>query len=266
MILSPRLAVAPVLALVAAGLTAGAAHATVDPLSTEAVDALAVASCQLDPLTPLTLEEMAPVVVGEADVDVVPGEITAHLVRAQVSTSAGDVQQCTFGVLHRDAQLKQVQHLGTVSLALVDTAGGETYGADTDIELGNMGKSSPVDPTTEVVLAGFLSPLAAIDDPTYAISVDRKSLEVVQIATTRAAKNAAARLLAAQSRAAAKLLKKQTKAAKGKHSDKMLAAAQRNYDRAIAKAQARYDRAVAPKTVTRPVIENVTVGGSILAG
>src|SRR4051794_21765796 len=113
MILRSRLALAPVLAVAAAGLTMPSALAASDPLTTDAVGALAVASCQLDPAAPLSLEELAPVVVGEADVDVVPGEITAHVVRAEVNTAAGGVQQCTFGVLHRDALLAQVKYDGT---------------------------------------------------------------------------------------------------------------------------------------------------------
>lgn len=259
-----RLVLAPVIAVAFAGLTATGAQADTEPLSEDAVNALAVASCQLDPLAPVTLEEMSPFVLAEVDVEVVPGEISAHVVTAEVLTSAGDVQQCTFGVLHRDTQLKQVQHVGTASLALVDTLGGTSYGVDTEIELGNMGKSSPIDPTTEVSLGGFLTPLeSVVEDPTYAISLDRKSLQVVQVAPHKSQEAAAARLLKAQTKAADQLLKKQTKAAKGKNAAKVLAAAQRTHDKRIATAQAQYDRAVAPKSVTRPVSENYTVTGSV---
>jgi hypothetical protein len=262
-----HLALAPVLALGLGGLSMSAAHASVDPLSTDAVGALAVASCQLDPTTPLTLEQMNPVLVGEADVEVVPGEITAHVVRADVSTSAGDVQQCTFGVLHRDALLPRVQYLGVVSLGRADTLAGTTYGVTADVEIGNMGLGSPVDPTTEVGLGGFLTPLAnAVEDPTYTVSLERKSIEVVQIAANRAQKDAAGRLLKAQTKAAAKLEKKQLKAAgKGKHADKAVAAAERAYARRVAAAQKAFQRATAPKTVSRPVGHDFTVTGTVTA-
>jgi hypothetical protein len=262
-----RLALVPLLALGVGGMSVSAAHAATGPLSADAVGALAVASCQLDPAAPLTLAQMNPVVVGEADVEVVPGEITVHVVRADVSTSAGDVQQCTFGVLHRDALLAQVQYLGVASLTRVDTLAGTSYGVSTGVAIGNMGKSSPVDPTTEVSLGGFLTPLAnAVEDPTYTVSLNRKSIEVVQIAVNRAEKNAAARLLRAQTKAAAKLQKKQVKAAgKAKHADKAIAAAERAYARRIAAAQKAYLRATAPKTVSRPVGHDHTVTGSVVA-
>lgn len=264
MLHSQRLVLVPALAVAFAGLSVTGAQADTQPLSDGAVTALAVTSCQLDPLAPLTLEQMSPVVLAEVDVEVVPGEISAHLVRAEVLTSAGDVQQCTFGVLHRDAQLRQVQHLGTASLALVDTLGGTSYAVDTDIELGNMGKSSPIDPTTEVSLGGFLTPLeSAVEDPTYAISVDRKSIEVVQIAPDRAVKDRAGKLLKVQLKAAAKLERKLLKAAKGKGSAKKVAAAERAYAKRVAAAQAAYDRATSPKTVSRPVAVNHTVTGTV---
>ena len=263
MILSKRLSLASAAALAIAGLAIAPAHATTDPLSPEALDALAVASCQADPEVPLTLEELSPVVLAEADIDVVPGGITAHVVRAEVNTALG-VEQCTFGVLHRDAQLKQVKHIGTVSLALVDTAGGTSYGVDTEVDLGNMGKSSPIDPTTEVSLGGFLTPLENVtEDPTYVISLDRMSIEVVQIAVHKAQKHAAARHLKAQEKAAAQLLRKQLKAGHGKHADKAAAAAQRVHDKRVAAAEAAYQRAVGPKTVSRPVKHNFTVTGSV---
>lgn len=264
MIHTKRLVLAPALAVAFACLAVTGAQADSAPLSEEAVNALAVSSCQLDPLVPLTLEEMSPVVLAEVDVEVVPGEISAHLVRAEVLTSAGDVQQCTFGVLHRDAQLKQVQHVGTASLSLVDTPSGTSYGVDTEVELGNMGMSSPIDPTTEVDLGGFLTPLEnAVEDPTYVISLDRKSLQVVQVAVARSQEAAAAKLLKSETKAATRLFKKQAKAAKGKHADKVLAAAQRTYDKRIAVAQAKYVRATTPKSVTRPVSVNHTVTGSV---
>jgi hypothetical protein len=264
MIHTLRLAVAPALAVAFAGMSLSAAHADTQPLSPDAIDALAVANCQLDPLTPLTLEEMSPVVTAEADVEVVPGEISAHIVRAEVLTSLGDVQQCTFGVLHRDAQLKQVVHEGTASLALVDTTGETSYGVETAIELGNMGKSSPIDPTTEVDLGGLLTPLEnATEDPTYVISIDRLALEVVQIAAHRSQVKAAARQLKAQTKAADRQLLKQAKAAKRKHAAKALVAAQRAHDKRIAAAQVRYERATGPKSVTRPVSHNFTVTGSV---
>jgi hypothetical protein len=247
-----------------AGLCVTGAQADTEPLAEDAVNALAVTSCQLDPLVPLSLEEMSPVVLAEVDVEVVPGEISVHLVRAEVLTSAGDVQQCTFGVLHRDAQLKQVQHVGTASLALVDTLSGTSYGVDTEIELGNMGKGSAIDPTAEVSLGGFLTPLEnAVEDPTYAISLDRKSIEVVQIASNRAVKDRAGKLLKVQLKAAAKLEKKQLKAAKSKGSAKKVAAAERAYAKRVAAAQAAYDRAIGPKTVSRPVAVNHMVTGTV---
>ena len=264
MILSKRLAVAPALAVAFAGMSLSSAHAGTEPLSLDAIDALAVANCQLDPLTPLTLAEMSPLVTAESDVEVVPGEISAHIFRAEVLTSLGDVQQCTFGVLHRDAQLKQVVHEGTASLALVDPVGETSYGVDTAVELGNMGKNSPIDPTTEVDLGGFLTPLEnATEDPTYAISIDRKALEVVQIAAHKSQVKAATRLLKAQTKAANQLLKKQAKAAKRKHAAKALAAAKRAHDKRITAAQARYERATGPKLLTRPVGHNFTVTGTV---
>lgn len=264
--LSSRLAAVPALALAFAGLSVTDAHASTDPLSADAVNAFAVASCQLDPTTPLTLEQMAPVVVAEADVTVVPGEITAHVVRADVTTSAGDVQECTFGVLHRDALLKQVQYEGTATLALGDGAGGTVTSAVTDVDLGNMGKGR-VDPTTEVALEGFLAPTdSVVADPTYTLSVERKALEVVQIAAGRSAKDAAAELLAAQTRLAAQVQSKQLKAAKAKHSVKAVAAARRGYAARVAAAQAAYDRATAPTSVVRPVSHLVTVTGVVSAG
>lgn len=262
-----RLVLVPVLAVGLGGLSVSAAQATTDALSPEAVGALAVAACQLDPAAPLTLAQLNPVVVGEADVEVVPGEITAHVVRADVSTSAGDVQQCTFGVLHRDALLARVQYLGVASLGRLDTVAGTSYGVSTDVAIGNMGLSSPVDPTTEVSLGGFLTPLAnAVEDPTYTVSLNRKSIEVVQIAVSRATKDAAAKLLRAQTKAAAKLQKKQLKAAgKGKHAEKAVAAAERAYARRVAAAQKAYLRATTPKTVSRPVGRDVVVTGSVVA-
>ena len=266
MILSRRLAVSAALATAALGLTVNPAHATTEPLSADAVGTLAVASCQLDPLAPLSLEEMSPVVVGESDVEVVADEISVHVVRAQVNTSAGDVQECTFGVLHRDAQLKQVQHVGTVSLDRVDSVAGTSSGVETDIELGNMGKRSPIDPTTEVSLGGFLTPLEnAVEDPSYTVTLDRKSIQEVQIAANRAEKDAAARLLKVQTKAAATLLKKQSKVAHGKHADKAQAAAQRSYERRIAAAEAAYLKAISPKTISRPVSEPFAVTGTVVA-
>jgi hypothetical protein len=262
-----RLVIAPAIAVAFAGLSVTSAHATAtEPLSDDAVDALALASCQLDPETPLTLDEMHPTVVAEADVEVVPDEISAHVVSAEVFTRLGDVQQCTFGVLHRDAQLKQVVYEGTVTLD-GDGLDGTVYTAATQIELGNMGKSSPIDSTTEVALNGFVAPLESlVEDPTYTVSVDRKSIEVVQIAVHKAQKDAAARLLAAQTKAADRLLKKQTHAAEGRHADKAIAAAHRAYDKRIAAAKAAYTRATTPKTISRPVTVNVpVVTGSVTA-
>jgi hypothetical protein len=260
-----RLVVAPALAVAISGFTLTAAQATTEPLSADAVDALAVASCQLDPLTPLTAEEMSPVVLAEADVEVVPGEITAHLVRAEVNTSAGDVQECTFGVLHRDVQLKQVQHVGSATLSRVDSVSGASQSASTEFGLGNMGNGSAVDTTAEVVLGGFLTPAGQAGDPTYTISLHRKSIEVVEIAVHRADQKAAAKLLKRQVKAAAHLEKRQLKAAKGKHSDKAVAVAKRTYDKKIAKAQAAYEKATTPKTVSRPVSQPFSVTGTLSA-
>jgi hypothetical protein len=247
MTLSRRLAAAPALAVAFAGFALVPAHATTDALSADSVGSLAVAGCQLDPTAPLTLEQLAPVVLGESDLEVVPGELTAHVVRAQVNTTvAGDPQECTFGVVHRDALLPRVQYEGTATLSLDDGLG-NVYDAVTDIELGNMGKSSPVDATAEVPLAGFLAPLGGTVDPTYSFSVDRKALEVVPIAVNRAQKNAAGKLLKAQTKAAAQLQKKQVRAAKAKHSAKAVAAANRAYAKRVAAAQAAVDRAPTPK-------------------
>lgn len=263
MLILTRLAIAPALAVAISGITLTAAHATTVPLTDDAVISLAVASCQLDPLDPLTAEEMSPVVLAQADVDVVAGEISAHLYRAEVTTVAGDVQECTFGVLHRDAQLAQVQHVGDVTLARVDSVDATTQSAVTEIGLGNMGRG-PVDPTTEVPLTGFLTPLGgAGNDPTYTISLRRKAIEVVQVAVDRAQQDAAGRLLQRQLRAAAQLERKQLKAASGKHADKAVAAAKRTYDRQVAVAQAAYDRATAPKSVSRPVSRSYTVTGTL---
>ena len=264
-----RLALLPALAVTAAGLSMAPAGATTDGLSPEAIDALAVASCQLDAANPLALEELAPEVLGTADVDVVTGEITVHVVRAKVNTTtAGDPQQCTFGVLHRDAQLKQVQHVGNVSLDLVDlvdSVPAATYGAVTEIGLGNMGKSSPIDPTTEVALIGFLSPLEVDEDPTYTVTLTRKSLQEVQVGASHAETKAAARLLKKQLKAAAQLEKKQLKAAHAKHSEKAAAAAKASHDRRVAAAQRAYAKATSPKTILRPVGVAITpVSGSVL--
>lgn len=260
-----RLASAPALAVMIVGAILSPAGATTDTLSPEAVGELAVAACQVDPTAPLSLEDLAPQVVAESDVDVIPGEITAHLVRADVNVGGGDVQECTFGVLHRDALLPRVQYEGTVSLGLDD--GTTVWSADTDVEIGNMGIGSAVDPTTEVVLDGFLAPLDSVGtDPTYSISLQRKAIEAVPIAVNRAQKDAAGQLLEKQVKAAAKLEKKQLKAAKAKHSDKAAAKAKAAYDRRVAAAQAAYDRATTPKTVARPVSHPYTVSGSITAG
>ena len=246
-----RLAASAVLALGVAGLVTPSAQASSDPLTDEAVAALAVAHCQADPANPLTAEELAPVVVGWADVDVVPGEITAHVLRLEVAGTS----ECAVGVLHRDAQLKQVAYEGTATVA----------GTVTEIELGNMGKSSPIDPTTEVDLPGSLVPLAdATEDPAFDISLVRKSLQTVQIAVHRTQKDAAARLLKAQTKAAANLLRKQEHAAShGKHADKALATAQKQYDMRIAAAQKDYDNATAPRSVTLPVGLDFSVSGSV---
>lgn len=262
-----RLAAAPALVLAITGLTAGAAHATTDPLSADAIGALAYTSCQVDPTAPLSAADQNVVVVAESDVAIVPGEITAHLVRADVSTSLGDVQECTFGVVHRDALLSQVAYDGTATLALGDGLGGSVASAVTDIELGNMGRGGHVDPTTQVVLNGFLVPTdSVVEDPTYTFSIDRKAMETVPVAVSKTVQDSASRLLAAQVKAAAQLQNKQVKAAKSKHSAKAVAAAQRAYDQRVAAAQAAYDRATAPKSVTRPVSHNVAVSGSITAG
>jgi hypothetical protein len=258
-----RLTIVPALAVAISGITLSSADATTEPLSADAVEALAVASCQVDPTAPLTAEEMSPVVVAEADVEVVSGEITAHVYRAQVSTSEGDPQECTFGVLHRDAQLAQVQHVGLATLARGDVEAGTAQSVDTEIGLGNMGKGSPVDPTTEVSLGGFLTSLDSTDDPTYTISLNRKSIETVQIAVNRAEKDAAGKLLQRELKAAAQLEKKQLKAAKSKHSAKAVAAAKRAYDKRVAVAQAAYQRATTPKTVTRPVSKPYSVSGTL---
>ena len=264
--LTKRLALAPAVAVAISGFTLTAAHATTEPLSADAVEALAVASCQLDPLAPLTAEEMTPVVVATSDVEVVPGEITAHLFRAEVTTSAGDTQECTFGVLHRDVQLKQVQHVGSATVARVDAVAGTTQSVVTEIGLGNMGNGSAIDPTTEVPLGGFLTPLEqAGTDPTYTISLHRKSIEVVQIAAHRDEVKAAAKLLKRQLKAAAQLEKKQLKAAKGKHAEKAVAVAKRVHDRKVAAAQAAFERATTPKTVSRPVSQAYSVSGSVSA-
>ena len=263
MILSKRLAAAPALAVAFAGLTLVPAHATTDALAIDAIGALAVQSCQQDPTTPLTLEQLAPTVVGEADVQVVPGELTAHVVRAVVNTTAaGDPAECTFGVVHRDALLPRVQYEGTATLSLDDGAG-HVYTAATGLEIGNMGKGSAVDPTAQVVLAGFLAPRGGTVDPTYSFSVNRKAFETVPIAVNRAQHDAAAKLLKRQTKAAAQLQKKQVKAAKAKHSAKAVAAADRAYAKRLAAAQAAYDRATTPMSVTRPVSHNFSVGGSV---
>lgn len=265
MLITKRVVLAPALAVAFTGLAAIPAAATADPLSSEAVGVLAVASCQLDPEAPLTLEELAPVVVAESDVEVVPGEITAHIVSAEVNTVLGDVQECTFGVLHRDAQLSRVQYTGTAVLSLGDGLGGTAYEAVTEVEVGNMGRGS-IDPTTEVPLAGFVAPLeSVVEDPAYAVSLDRKSIQVVQIATSRAQKDHAAKLLRATVKASAKLEKKQLKAAAHRHAGKKAAAAQKAHDKRVAAAQARYQRAIAPKTVSRPVSVNHTVTGNVTA-
>lgn len=268
MILTPRLAAAPALALAFAGLTLAPAHATTDPLATDAVTALAVTACQLDPAAPLTAEQLAPTVLGESDVEIVPGELTAHVVRAVVNTTAaGDPQECTFGVVHRDALLPQVKYEGTATLSLGDGLGGTVSSPVTDIEIGNMGRGSAVDPTTDVPLAGFLAPQGGTVDPAYSFSVDRMALETVAIAVNRSQAHAAGKLLKAQTKAAAQLKKKQVRAAKAKHSAKAVAAADRAYAKRLAKAQAAYDRATGPKSVTRPVKHHFSVDGSVpLAG
>lgn len=251
--LTTRIALLPALALGATGLIAPSAHADSTPLASDAITALAVTYCQADPAAPLTAEQLAATVAGESDVDVIPGEITAHVVRLDIAGGS----ECTLGVLHRDAQLKQVTYEGT---ATID-------GTATEFSLGNMGKSSPVDPTTEVALAGSLVPAAEVTtDPAFEITLTRKALQSVPIAVNRDAKNAAAKLLKRQTKAAATLLRKQTKRAdkhSGKGADKALAAAQKSYDKKIAAAQAAYDRATTPKTVTRPVGVDFTVAGTV---
>jgi hypothetical protein len=180
MITVTRLALAPACAVLFAAMSGAPAFADTTALAPDAVNALAMANCQLDTANPVTLAQMNPVLTGEVDVSVVPGEITAHILRAQVTTSQGDVQQCTFGVLHRDSLLPRVQYHGTASLALDDSASGTSYGVTTEIELGNMGRRAPVDPTTEVNLGGFLTPVAnTTSDPTFTVSVTRKSFDVV---------------------------------------------------------------------------------------
>lgn len=262
-----RLALAPALAVAFGGLTTLPAVASSEPLSADAVTDLAVASCQLDPDAPLSAEELAPNVIAESDVEVVPGEITVHVVRAEVQTSADDVQQCTFGVLHRDALLKQVTYEGIATVALGDDLGGSLAESVTLVELGNMGKSSPIDPTTEVALGGFVTPLdATTEDPTYDVTLERTSIEVVQIAVHKAEKDAAARLLKAQLKAAEQLKKRELKAAAhGKNAEKRIAAAKKAYDRRVAAAQAAYTRATTPKTVSRPVGHTFSVSGSVTA-
>lgn len=251
--LTSRFALLPVLALGAAGLIAPSASADSSVLATDAVTALAVTYCQADPEVPLTAEQLAPTVVGESDVEVVPGELTAHVVRLGLA----DGSECTVGALHRVVQLKQVTYDGTATIA----------GTATEFSLGNMGKSSPIDPTTEVGLAGSLVPGAEVlEDPAFEVTVTRKSLQSVPIAVNRDVKNAAAKLLKAQTKAAAALLRKQTKLAgkhHGKGADKALAAAQKSYDKRVAAAQAAYDRATAPKSVTRPVEVDYTVTGTV---
>ena len=69
-----RLAVASVLALGVAGLSAPS-FADSEPLGADAVGALALAQCPSDPEAAVDLAELAPVVLGEADVDVVLGEL-----------------------------------------------------------------------------------------------------------------------------------------------------------------------------------------------
>ena len=257
-----RLAVVPVLALAFGGLATSAAHADSAPLTTEAIDALAVANCQLDPAAPVSALDMSPTVVGQIDLVVIPDEITAHFYRVDVTTSLGDVQECTFGVLHRDALLAQVQYEGSVTLGLGD--GTTVAPVTTDVEIGNMGQGSPVDPTAEVVVPGFLAPLDAVTtDPTYTISLSRKALEVVPIAVNRTVHDAADKVLKTQVKAAAQLQKKQLKAARSKHSAKAVAAAKRSYAKRVAAAQAAHDRATTPKTVTRPVSHRYDVQGSI---
>lgn len=247
-----RLALVPVVVLGVTGFTAPA-FSTADPLADDAVAALAVEHCQPGGDVALTAEELAPTVLGTADVEVVPGEISVHVVRLEVSI--GEPAECTVAVLHRDVALARVAYTGTVLIG----------GVETVIELGNMGKSAPVDPTTEVALPGSVVPSAdVVDDPAYEVSLVRKALETVPIAVNRSQKNAAARLLKAETRAAAVLLRKQLHAAgKSKGAEKALAAAERNYDRRIARARAAFERATAPKSVTRPVGVDYTVSGTV---
>lgn len=247
-----RLALVPAVVVGVTGFTAPA-FSTADPLADDAVAALAVEHCQPGGDVPLTAEELAPTVIGTADVEVVAGEISVHVVRLAVNV--GEPAECTVAVLHRDAALARVAYTGTALIG----------GVETVIELGNMGKSAPVDPTTEVALPGSLVPSAdVVDDPAYEVSLARKALETVPIAVNRSQRVAAARLLKAESRAAAVLLRKQQHAAgKGKGAAKALAAAERNYDRRIARARAAFERATTPKTVTRPVGVDYAVSGTV---
>lgn len=247
-----RLTLVPAVFLGLTGLTAPA-FGTADPLADDAISALAVEHCQPGAEVLLTAEEIAPVVIGTADVEVVPGEITAHIVRLEVN--AGEPAECTIGVLHRDAQVAQVVYEGTAVLG----------GTESLIELGNMGNGAPVDPTTEVTLPGSLVlAVDAVEDPAYDVTLVRKSLQTVPIAVNRAQKDAAVRLLRAETKAAAQLLRKQQHATgKGKGAAKALAAAQKNYDRKVAAAQARYTKATTPKTVTRPVGVSYSVSGAV---
>lgn len=247
-----RLVLVPAVVLGVTGFTAPA-FSTADPLADEAVAALAVEHCQPVGDVPLTAEELAPAVIGTADVEVVPGEISVHVVRLAVNI--GEPAECTVAVLHRDAALARVAYAGTAVVG----------GVETSIELGNMGKSAPVDPTTEVALPGTLVPVAdVVDDPAYDVSLVRTAMQTVPIAVNRSQKDAAARLLKAESRAAAVLLRKQQHAAgKGKGAARALAAAEKNYDRRIARAQAAFERATTPKTVTRPVGVDYSVSGTV---
>lgn len=247
-----RLTLVPAVVLGVTGFTAPA-FSTADPLADDAVAALAVEHCQPGGDVPLTADELAPVVIGTVDVEVVPGEISAHVVRLAVTV--GEPAECTVAVLHRDAALARVSYVGSAVVG----------GVETEIELGNLGKGAPVDPTTEVALPGSLVPAAeVVDDPAYDISLVRKSLQTVPIAVNRTQKDAAARLLKAKTKAAATLLRKQERAAgKGKGAAKALAAAEKSYDRRLARAQAAYLRATTPKTVTRPVGVDYSVSGTV---
>lgn len=247
-----RLTLVPAFVVGLTGLTAPAIADT-SPLAEDAVTALAVEHCQPDAEAPLSAEALAPVVIGTADVEVVPGEISAHILRFAVDV--GEPAECTVGVLHRETALAQVVYEGTAVVG----------GTETLIELGNMGKSAPVDPTTEISLPGSLLLTAdAVADPAYEFALVRKSLQTVLIAVDRAQKDAAGRLLKSETKAAAHLLRQQQKAAgKGKGAAKALASAQRNYDRKVAAAQARYTKAVTPKTVTRPVGVSYNVSGTV---